>query len=139
MAAYPQPRIGPKGRSVLESLKTITASIALAVEAAGALLVAYGAAEAIYGSILTIVHKRTLPGERKEVWLRFGVWLLLGLEFELAADVVRTALSPTWQDIGQLAAIAAIRTFLNFFLERDLEQYELRKQVTRPPNRPIAA
>ena len=124
---------------MLESLKTITASIAIAVEAAGALLVAYGAAEAVYGSIFTIVHRRTLPGERKEVWLRFGVWLLLGLEFELAADVVRTALSPTWQDIGQLGAIAAIRTFLNFFLERDLEQYELRKQATSPPNRPIAA
>jgi uncharacterized membrane protein len=124
---------------VLEFFKSITAFIAIAVESAGALLVAYGAAEAVYGSILTIVHKRTLPGERKEVWLRFGVWLLLGLEFELAADVVRTALSPTWQDIGQLAAIAAIRTFLNFFLERDLKEYELRQRATTPPNRPIAA
>ena len=114
---------------MLESLKAITASIAIGVEAAGALLVAYGAAEAFLGSILAIVRRRSLPGERKEVWLRFGVWLLLGLEFELAADVVRTALSPTWQDIGQLAAIAGIRTFLNFFLERDLEQYQLRKRA----------
>lgn len=123
---------------MLESLKTITASIAIGVEAAGALLVAYGAAEAFYGSILAIVRRRSLPGERKEVWLRFGVWLLLGLEFELAADVVRTALSPTWQDIGQLAAIAGIRTFLNFFLERDLDQYDLgknaRSRSTRPTN-----
>jgi len=124
---------------VLEFFKSITSSIAIAVEAAGALLVAYGAAEAVYGSILTVLNKRTLPGELKEVWLRFGVWLLLGLEFQLAADVVRTALSPTWQDIGLLGAIAAIRTFLNFFLERDLEQYELRKQATSPPSRPIAA
>jgi len=112
---------------VLESLKTITASIAIGIEAAGALLVTYGAVEAVHGSILAIAHRRSLPGERKEVWLRFGVWLLLGLEFLLAGDVVRTALSPTWQDIGQLAAIAAIRTFLNYFLERDLEQYELGK------------
>lgn len=122
---------------MLESFKTITASIALAIEAAGALLVAYGAAEAAYGSILAIAHRRSLPGERKEVWLRFGVWLLLGLEFLLAADVVRSALSPTWQDIGQLAAIAAIRTFLNYFLERDLEKYDLGKKTTSQPARPI--
>ena len=57
------------------------------------------------------------------VWLRFGVWLLLGLEFELAADVVRSAISPSWSQIGQLAAIAVIRTFLNYFLEKDVERY----------------
>lgn len=124
---------------MLESLKAITSSIAIGVEVAGALVVAYGAFEAAYGSILAIIHRRTLPGERKEVWLRFGVWLLLGLEFQLAGDVVRTALSPTWQDIGQLAAIAAIRTFLNFFLERDLKEYELRKKTTIRPQSPIAA
>lgn len=112
---------------MLELFKTITASVAIAIEGVGALLVAYGAAEALYGSVLVVAHRRTLPGERKELWLRFGVWLLLGLEFELAADVVRTSVSPTWQDLGQLAAVAAIRTFLNFFLERDLEKYELRK------------
>jgi uncharacterized membrane protein len=50
------------------------------------------------------------------------VWLLLGLEFELAADIVRTAIAPSWTDIGQLGAIAAIRTFLNFFLEEDIER-----------------
>jgi uncharacterized membrane protein len=47
---------------------------------------------------------------------RFGVWLLLSLEFELAADIIRSVVSPTWRDIGELAAIAAIRTFLNYFL-----------------------
>jgi len=122
---------------VLESLKIITAFIATGVEAAGALVVAYGAAEAVYGATLAIAHPRSSPGERKEVWLRFGVWLLLGLEFLLAGDVVRTALSPTWQDIGQLAAIAAIRTFLNYFLERDLEQYERGNRTRSQPARPI--
>ena len=50
------------------------------------------------------------------------MWLLLGLEFELAADIVRSVLSPTWQEIGELGAIAVIRTFLNYFLEKDLER-----------------
>jgi len=52
------------------------------------------------------------------------VWLLIGLEFELAADIIRSVVSPTWQDIGELGAIAVIRTFLNYFLEKDLGQAE---------------
>ena len=60
-------------------------------------------------------------GARKGVWRRYGVWLLLGLEFELAADIIETVISPEWMDIAQLAAIAVIRTFLNYFLEKDLE------------------
>ena len=49
------------------------------------------------------------------------MWLLLGLEFALAADIIGSVVSPTWEDIGQLGAIAVIRTFLNYFLEHDLE------------------
>ena len=49
-----------------------------------------------------------------------GRWLVLGLQFTLAADIIKTAVAPTWEDIGQLGAIAAIRTFLNYFLTRDL-------------------
>jgi uncharacterized membrane protein len=40
----------------------------------------------------------------------------------LAADIIRTAIAPTWADIGQLAAIAALRTFLNYFLDKDIEK-----------------
>ena len=50
----------------------------------------------------------------------FAGWLVLALEFLLAADILKTAISPTWTDIGQLAAIAAIRTFLNYSLAHDL-------------------
>ena len=64
-------------------------------------------------------------GRRKAVWVRFGVWLLLSLEFQLGADIIRTAISPTWTQIGQLGAIAVIRTFLNHSLEKDLEKYEV--------------
>jgi uncharacterized membrane protein len=61
----------------------------------------------------------------REIWLRFAVWIALSLEFALAADLIRTAIAvPTWAGIGQLAAIAAIRTALNFFLERDIEAFK---------------
>ena len=63
------------------------------------------------------------------------MWLLLGLEFSLAADIITSVISPTWQDIGELGAIAVIRTFLNYFLEHDLENAEtaaVRAQTTVP-------
>jgi uncharacterized membrane protein len=110
---------------VEELLKRIPATISIGVEVAAALIIGYGAIEAVWGSILAIVKGRSKAGQRKDIWLRFGVWLLLGLEFELAADIVRTAIAPTWTDIGQLAAIGVIRTFLNHFLEKDLEKYDL--------------
>ena len=54
--------------------------------------------------------------------MNLGVWLLLGLEFELGADIIRSAIAPSWAQLGQLAAIAVIRTFLNYFLEKDVEK-----------------
>ena len=60
------------------------------------------------------------------------MWLLLGLEFELAADIIGSVISPTWQDIGELGAVAVIRTFLNYFLEKDLEHAEATGQVPEP-------
>jgi uncharacterized membrane protein len=47
-------------------------------------------------------------------------YLALALEFQLAADVLETAILPEWTKIGQLAAIAAIRTALNYFLSKEL-------------------
>jgi uncharacterized membrane protein len=101
--------------------KELAAFIALGVETAAVVIIAFGALETLATTIRVLVTRKGVLGHRKELWLRFAMWLMLGLEFELAADVVRTAISPTWTDIGQLAAIGGIRTFLNYFLERDLE------------------
>jgi uncharacterized membrane protein len=104
--------------------------ISFQVEAAAALIILAGSIEALIGVARSFFVPSPKTAARKRVWLRFGVWLLLGLEFELAADVVRTAISPQWNDIAQLGAIAVIRTFLNYFLERDLEKYE---ETSAPP------
>jgi uncharacterized membrane protein len=114
----------------MDALRRMAEMIAAGVEVAAALIIAYGALEALYGAVRSIVERRSKTDMRKLVWVRFGVWLLLGLEFELAADIVRTAISPTWSDIGQRAAIGFIRTFLNYFLEKDLEKYEPRPTDT---------
>ena len=105
-----------------ELVKEVARSIALGAEAGAVLIIGYGTVEA-FVLILKRFNRRWEPGIRKEAWLRLGMWLLLGLEFELAADIVRSVISPTWIDIGRLGAVAAIRTFLNYFLEKDLERY----------------
>jgi uncharacterized membrane protein len=106
-----------------EILKGFAEHIALGVEAGAVLLIAYGALEALWNAVKAVVGGEARRGQRKAAWRGFGVWLLLGLEFELAADIVRSVVTPTWGDIGQLAAIGAIRTFLNYFLEKDIERY----------------
>jgi uncharacterized membrane protein len=105
-----------------ETLREIVGPIALVIESAAVLVVAMGSIDAFARIAAGLARRATTHGAGKEIWRRFGMWLLLGLEFALAADIIRSVISPTWQDIGELAAIAAIRTFLNYFLERDLEQ-----------------
>ena len=103
------------------SLRAVAGIVARPIEAMAVLIVAFGALEAFVG-VIAMIPKAPPHGARKAVWRRFGMWLLLGLEFELAADIIGSVVSPTWQDIGELGAIAVIRTFLNYFLERDLSE-----------------
>jgi uncharacterized membrane protein len=105
------------------TIKTIVGYASLALETAGALLIAIGAAQAFFEMVRRAFTRQFVRGTRKATLVQFGVWLLLGLEFELGADIIRSAISPTWSAIGQLAAIATIRTALNFFLERDIEKF----------------
>src|SRR5262245_29170541 len=91
------------------------------IEAAAVLIVTFGSVEAFGRLMWVVVTPGVTHGERKAIWRRYGVWLLLGLEFELAADIIGSVVSPSWQEVGKLGAIAVIRTFLNYFLEKDLE------------------
>ena len=78
--------------------------------------------EAILRALPIFLRRGAGQGAKVEIRLALGRWLALGLEFALAADILRTAISPTWREIGQLAAIAVLRTALNFFLEREIER-----------------
>lgn len=105
-------------------LKTLADHVALAAELACVVAIAIGAAETLVRTAMVLGRRRAIDkAARREVWRGFAAWIVLGLEFALAADIVRTAIAPTWDDIGQLAAIAIIRTALNYFLERDLEAF----------------
>ena len=75
--------------------------------------------------------------ERRDIWLRYARWLVAGLTFQLAADIIETSITTEWQAVGRIAAVALIRTFLNYFLDRDLEDVRRRQhEVAEPPSRP---
>src|SRR4029079_13133849 len=90
-------------------------------------IVVVGAVEAFLMGI-KVMFTASTNDEVRAVWSRLGRWLVAGLTFQLAADVIETAIAPEWDDIGRLGAIAVIRTFLNYFLERDLSDVEKRQQ-----------
>ncbi|PNU04016.1 DUF1622 domain-containing protein [Novosphingobium guangzhouense] len=107
----------------MEELLGLVASwSALILEAVVALLVMYGALEALV-RMAGLALDRSDPVMRRRIWMNFAQWIILALEFALGADIIRTAIAPTWDDVGKLAAIAAIRTGLSFFLERDIEAF----------------
>ena len=89
-------------------------------------LIVVGAVEAFFLGLWTMISSREGHHER-DVWLRLGRWLVAGLTFQLAADVLETAITTSWDEVARLAAIAAIRTFLNYFLERDLDEIRVRR------------
>ena len=103
-----------------ELAQTIARTVATWVELGASLLIAIGAIQALCTALPAAFLPGWVAGARRHAWKGLGRWLVLALEFELAADIIRSAIAPTWTDIGQLAAIAVIRTFLNYFLEREL-------------------
>ncbi len=117
----------------MDLLKSLTVWLASGVEAAAAVLIGLAAIEATLRSLLLFVPARN-PGHdsghaggphqdaKEAVRLRLGRWLAVALEFELAADILRTAVAPTWNEIGQLAAIVVLRTVLNYFLQAEIDK-----------------
>ncbi len=109
---------------MLEHSKIGIERLAAGIEVAAAIIIGLAAVEALLNA-LPLFLRRGSPQELKvEARLSLGRWLALGLEFALAADILRTAVAPTWQDIGQLAAIAVLRTGLNYSLEREIAREE---------------
>jgi len=108
-----------------EWLIYLTEQSILIVDGLALVIIMFGTVEAFLGALRLVL--KPSPPVAGLVWQRYGRWLVAGLTFQLAADIIETAITPSWDDIGRLAAIAVVRTFLNFFLERDLG--ELREIV----------
>lgn len=111
---------------MLEIFRQCTIYLAAFVEASAAIIIAYGAIEATIEVLKLVIRRQDMRVNKEYIRLNLGQWLTVALEFELAADILRTAVAPSWNDIGQLAAIIIIRTTLNFFLQKEVDKAEER-------------
>ncbi len=111
-------------------LKSISIYLASGVEGFAAIIIGGAAIEATARALMLFFRPSAPPEAKEEVRLRLGRWLALALEFELAADILRTAIAPTWNEIGQLAAIVVLRTALNYFLQQEIDKAEAKHART---------
>ena len=114
-------------------MKLWTLRIAGGVEFVAALVIAGAVIQAGIG-VLRLAWRRS-PGRvsSERIRIQLGLWLSLALEFELAADILRTAVAPTWTEIGKLGAIVVIRTVINLFLQRDIDEARRREEEGGSP------
>ena len=92
----------------------------LAVEVTGAVVIGIGVVLALAAFVRGLLARQ--PADFNAVRLMLARYLALALEFQLGADVLSTAVAPSWTEIGKLGAIAIIRTGLNFFLSREMKE-----------------
>lgn len=124
-----------------DTIKQLTLALATGTEAIAGALIAVAIIEATLRVIVMLIRLSGTSDPnrsheaKEEVRLRLGRWLALALEFELGADILRTAIAPTWSEIGQLAAIAAVRTALNYFLQQEIDKAAVRRAVPPPTAR----
>ena len=98
------------------------------IDALALVIAVFATLEAFVGA-LRIAFKAPDENERRHVWLRYARWLVAALTFQLAADIIETSITTDWAAIGRIGAIAVIRTFLNFFLDRDYADVRERQHV----------
>ena len=92
----------------------------LGVELVGATIIFLGILTA--GALLVKALAARRTADFTAIRLTLARYLALALEFQLGADILSTAIAPSWEQIGKLGAIAVIRTALNFFLSKEMEQ-----------------
>jgi len=86
-------------------------------------VLAIGSVRAVIAVVRCLSKGEGLAPGIREIWLHYAAWILLALEFALAADLIDTVVAPSWREIGQLGAIAGIRIALGYFLGRDVGEY----------------
>ena len=105
----------------------------LGVETVGAAIIALGILSAGWLLVKALAKQQT--ADFTAIRLALARYLALALEFQLGADILSTAIAPSWEQIGKLGAIAVIRTALNYFLSREMreERHETspEQEVTR--------
>jgi uncharacterized membrane protein len=113
-----------------ELLISISRSCIRVIDAMALVIVVVGTLQAFVTGLWDLLTGHHAGLERRYVWLRYARWLIAGLTFQLAADIIETSITPSWDDVARLGVIAVIRTFLNYFLERDVTEVRERQEKT---------
>ena len=108
-----------------EIVKTGTVYVARLIELMAAVIICYSSVKAMLQFIKDSSSKTNNYLPDISIRLNLGKSLARALELLLGADILKTAIAPSWNEIGQLAAIAALRTALNYFLERELKNSDI--------------
>lgn len=109
--------------------------LAAGVQLAAATVVTLACVRAAARSLVLLLRSGDPGTEAEATRLSLGRWLVLALEFQVAADILRTAATPTWTDLGQLAVVIVLRTGLNYVLRREIAESAAR-DLDRPEPRP---
>src|SRR4249920_2789225 len=104
-----------------EWLAIVSEYAILVIDAIALVIIVFGTLQAAVAVARGMFSPYDGP-QRRAIWLNFAHWLIAGLTFQLAADIIETAITTDWEAIARVGAIAVIRTFLNYFLERDLSE-----------------
>ncbi len=120
-----------------EGLQVLSRSAVLVIDAMALAIVVFGSVQAFI-AVVRLLLVRGTDQQRQEIWLRFARWLVAGLTFQLAADIIETANATSWEAIARLGSIAVIRTFLNYFLERDMAETRQREEEANNTTRSSA-
>ena len=115
---------------VREWLYVITEQAVLWIDAVALIVIVGATIQAVVGMVRVTITNAGAH-QKREVWLHYARWLIAGLTFQLAADIVETSITMEWEAIARVAAIAAIRTFLDYFLEKDFNELSEREETAK--------
>ena len=104
-----------------EALATLTGQVILLIDVVAMVVIVGGTIQAIVG-MLKVTFTRATPHARRAVWIQYARWLIAGLTFQLAADLVHITIARGWEPLGRAVIIGVLRTFLSYFLGRDLRE-----------------
>ena len=111
-----------------EWLVTATELVIPVIDWMALIVVVIGTVEAFVRAF-AVAFGNASSNDRRAVWLRYARWLVAALTFQLAADIIETSITTDWVSLGRIAVVALIRTFLNYFLDRDVaEAREVQKE-----------
>jgi len=120
-------------------LHVVSGYVALALQAVAIVIVAFGSARAVFNIARTAFAGQAGAADLRAEWLDYARWLVAALTFQLGADIVATSYAPTWDELGRLAVVAVVRTFLSYFLDREMEQAAKLRAIDRTDVRPGAS